>query len=125
MITGFEEETAPLTEYEERELLPVMIDGLSKKIGKENAVTSSTIVRRLKEKGLKIDGARVRKLINHIRRHDLVPLLCGSSKGYWIEHNEEEINKYILSLHERIEAISAVRNAMIRQLDQIQNRKAS
>jgi len=125
MITGFEEETAPLTEYEERELLPVMIDGLSKKIGKENAVTSSTIIRRLKEKGLKIDGARVRKLINHIRRHDLVPLLCGSSKGYWIEHNEKEINKYIRSLHERIEAISAVRNAMVRQLDQIQNRKAS
>jgi hypothetical protein len=34
MIQGFEEETQPLTQYEEEVLLPVILKGLQKKVGK-------------------------------------------------------------------------------------------
>lgn len=116
MITGFEIETAPLTEYEEKELLPVFIEGLSNKKGKYNAVTSSDIIKGLKRRGLKVNGARVRKLINHIRTKDIIPLLCGSSKGYWIEDDQFEVERYIKSLTERIQAISQVKESIERQL---------
>lgn len=42
MIKGFNSETAPLTEYEENVLLPLVLRGLKTKIGKENAVTNRT-----------------------------------------------------------------------------------
>ena len=79
MINGFEEQTEPLTEYEEQQLLPQIIRGLSLKVGKENAVTNSAIVRGMKANlNLKTTEPRVRKIINHIRTNDLVPCLIAT-----------------------------------------------
>mgnify|MGYP001121843145 FL=1 len=44
MIKGFNSETAPLTEYEESVILPIVLCGLRNKVGKANAVTNRTIV---------------------------------------------------------------------------------
>lgn len=35
MLKGFDKETQPLTEYEEKELLPVILAGLKAKTGQE------------------------------------------------------------------------------------------
>ena len=67
MINGFEEQTHELTEYEEKTLLPPIIKGLKTKVGEQNAITSTEIVKRMKELGFKLDPARLRKIINHIR----------------------------------------------------------
>lgn len=64
MIKGFSEETQPLTEYERKVILPIILEGLKTKIGKANAVTNKYIISRLRD-SYKIDAARLRKIINH------------------------------------------------------------
>jgi hypothetical protein len=115
MINGFEEETQPLTDYEKDTLLPIMVKGLSKKVGNELAITNKVMVSVMRTAGYKISEARVRKLINHIRRNDLVPLLIASSKGYYIENDDEKVREYIESLHQRASAIYAVGRSVQRQ----------
>ena len=119
MIKGFENETAPLSEYEERTLLPVMVRSLAVKRGRASAVTSTYICGRLKAKGYDINGARVRKLINHIRVRGLVPRLIATSDGYYIASDNRELSDYIESLKGREAAIRSVREAMERQQNRV------
>lgn len=113
MIKGFDQQTQPLSEYEENVLLPVILQGLKTKQGKKNAVTNRTIVMRLSVAGYKIDEARCRKLINHIRTTDI--LLIATSNGYFLAENEAELLDYEESLLGRENAIKEVRLAIARQ----------
>lgn len=115
MLKGFEIETAPLTEYEEKTLLPIMVRSLSVKHGKGMAVKNGYICDRLREKGYDINESRVRKLINHIRVNGLVPRLIATSAGYYISDDRKELTDYIESLRGRELAIRAVRKAMEEQ----------
>ena len=116
MITGFEEQTEPLTDMEREVFLPPIIKGLRVKVGKDKAVTNRDIVRGLKANlNIKISEARVRKMINHIRNNDIIPCLIATSKGYYIAETPEEVDDYIDSLYGRIEAITADTESMKRQ----------
>lgn len=116
MINGFQEQTEPLTEYEETQLLPQIVRGLSLKVGKNNAVTNTAIVRGMKENlNLRTTEPRVRKIINHIRNNDLVPCLIATSQGYYIAESEQELKDYEDSLLGREEAIHSVRMSIQRQ----------
>lgn len=115
MIKGFNSETAPLTEYEENVLLPLVLRGLKTKIGKENAVTNRTIVQRLNIAGYTVTEPRIRKLINHIRMTDLLPALIATSGGYFLATSEAELLDYEQSLIGREDAIKQVRLAIARQ----------
>jgi hypothetical protein len=121
MIKGFDEQTQPLTEYEEKFLLPVVIAGLKTKRGAESAVTNTYIVSKLKPR-YKVDVPRLRKIINHIRVNDLLPGLIATSNGYYLATSETEINDYVDSLRGREDAIRAVRIAMERQCRQLYRR---
>lgn len=114
MIKGFDNETAPLTEYETGVLLPVLVKGLKTKFGHAGAVTNKQIVGRLKG-SYKISEARVRKIINHIRTNDLIPGLIATSEGYFIAETEEELLEYEQSLKGREDAIREVRQSIARQ----------
>ncbi|MBV5348868.1 hypothetical protein JZU61_04330 [bacterium] len=115
MIKNFEVETAPLTEYEEKTLLPVFVRGLAKKVGKDNAVTNKHIVKTMKAAMYKITDARVRKIINHIRIKGIVLGLIATSDGYYVATSEEELAEYEESLKGREDAIRAVRISISRQ----------
>ena len=115
MIKGFSNETSPLNDYELRVLLPVILAGLKDKQGKRNAVTNGYIIGRLKQQGYRIDAARLRKVINHIRTNDLIPGLIATSEGYFLAEDEQELMDYEDSLRGREEAIKAVRLAIARQ----------
>ena len=115
MIKGFNSETAPLTEYEENVLLPLVLRGLKTKIGKENAVTNRTIVQRLNIAGYTVTEPRIRKLIHHIRMTDLLPGLIATSGGYFLATSEAELLDYEQSLIGREDAIKQVRLAIARQ----------
>lgn len=116
MIQGFTEQTEPLTEYEEATLLPPLIRGLQTKVGKEHSVTNKSIIEGMNRNlGLKMTDARVRKLINHIRVHDLVPCLIATSQGYYIAESEAELREYEESLLGRESAIRQVRLSIQRQ----------
>lgn len=114
MIKGFDQETQPLTEYELGVLLPLLIEGLQTKLGRENAVTNKHIVNALKG-AYKLNEARVRKIINHIRTNDLVPGLIATSEGYFIATTEAELLEYEESLKGREDAIREVRLSIARQ----------
>lgn len=114
MIKGFDRETQPLTEYEIGVLLPLLIEGLQTKLGRENAVTNKHIVNALKG-AYKLNEARVRKIINHIRTNDLVPGLIATSEGYFIATTEAELLEYEESLKGREDAIREVRLSIARQ----------
>ena len=111
MLNGFDEQTKPLDDYERDVLLPIITKGLRTKIGKQRAVTNSYIITSLKEKGFKkLQPARVRKIINHIRVNGILVNLVASSNGYYIEPDREERKKYAQSIRQRAEAILAVLN---------------
>jgi len=117
MITGFEEQTEPLTDQEREVFLPPIIKGLRVKVGKEKAVTNRDIVRGLKANcDIKIGEARVRKMINYIRNNDIIPCLIATSKGYYIAETKDEMLDYIDSLYGRVEAIEADALSMKRQM---------
>ena len=116
MINGFEDQTEPLTEYEESEILPHIVRGLRLKVGKAMSVTNRAIVEGMKRNlGLKITEPHVRKIINHIRVNDLVPCLIATSQGYYIAESEQELKDYEESLLGREEAIRSVRLSIQRQ----------
>lgn len=115
MIRGFDHETQPLTEYEERILLPLFIAGLKLKVGKDSSITNAEIVSALKKQGYKIDSARVRKIINHIRINNLVQGVIATSDGYYIATSEKELAEYEESLKGREDAIRAVRLSIRKQ----------
>lgn len=116
MIKNFTEETEPLTEYEEKQLMPPIVRGLMTKRGKNNAVTNNAIVDGLRRNlNLSITSARVRKIINHIRINDIVPCLIATSNGYYIADTEAELREYEESLLGRESAIRQVRLSIARQ----------
>ena len=115
MIKNFENETAPLSEYEEKTLVPVFIRGLITKVGKDNCITNGQIVKAMKGAGYRISDTRVRKIINHIRINGLVQGLIATSDGYYVATTEQELIEYEESLLGREAAIRAVRIAMSRQ----------
>lgn len=115
MINGFDEQTKPLTP-EEKKLLPMFIGGLMTKLGAENAITADSMAKAIYEaKKIKVGGPRVRKIINHIRMHGLVPRLIATSDGYYIATDNAELRKYIESLKQREGAIRVMREALEKQ----------
>ncbi len=111
MIDNFELETAPLSK-EEKELVQPIVNGLKTKIGESNCITAERMTAGIQNAlQKKVTGARIRKIINYIRRHGLVYNLIASSKGYYIENDPEKIKSYVDGLRKRAEAINAVANS--------------
>lgn len=115
MLKNFENETQPLTEYEEAILLPLFINGLSKRVGRENAISNNQMVDNLKRRNYKISEVRVRKIINHIRINGIIKGLVASSEGYYIATSDKELADFEESLLGRENAIRAVRLSIRKQ----------
>jgi len=117
MITNFEEQTAELTKDElwaANQLRMV----LQKRTGKENAITTSEIISGFDQKlNYKLSDSRVRKIIHFLRVTWSVPMLMGTSQGYYIASTKEEFRTCCTSLKERATAIIVLHNEMIKQLE--------
>lgn len=119
VINGFDKETAPLN-VEEVAICNYVVTRLQYNKGKARSATSVKIIKGVRESlGVKFSGPRLRKIINHIRRNDLLRGLIATSKGYYISTDAEEIKDYIASLRQRADAINAVADAMQRDLNQL------
>lgn len=117
MVTGFENYTAALTPYELEMLIPVLTEGLKKRVGAKRAIRNKDICRILTARGYeKVTEARMRKCINYIRMNGLVPHLIANSNGYYVATSVDEVQQYAESLKERASAIWAMRTALINQL---------
>ena len=115
MIQGFEKQTAPLNDYERDTLLPLIVRGLKTRIGVSRIITGGNIIQVMKYAGHKIDGPRLRKIINHIRMCSLVPCLVSTSNGYYVATSAAEVDECIASIQGRIEAQQAIVEALKNQ----------
>jgi len=121
MITGFEEFTHDLTEYEKNVLLPLLISGTKNHQGKQDPIINKDAVIALKSKGYKITEARFRKLMHVIRVSGMVKGVIATSKGYYVATCRDDYMNYIQSLTERIRHISNLRNAITDQFNEKYN----
>lgn len=110
MITNFEEITYELTE-EEMKYVSGFVSAFNKRVGEENAITSVEITAKFKQLNISMNGARIRKIVNYVRTNKLVKNLIATSKGYYVASSQEQIDKYKLSLQQRINEIQRVLNS--------------
>lgn len=116
MIQGFEKITADLNEHEQNTVVPLIAKGLSLRHGAARAISNKQIVAALRRNcNIKVTEARVRKIINYIRNHDIVKGIIATSRGYYIATTEQELLDYEESLLGRENAIREVRLSMQRQ----------
>lgn len=106
-VTTFEDHTKDLTE-EEISYVPIVVKAL-KTI--EKPMTSENVCNLIQmfyfkenESHLPFTGARLRKFVNHIRSHSLLPVIA-TSQGYSVSYEREVILKQIQSLNERSSSI--------------------
>ena len=117
MIQGFNTETKPLSEYEHDTLCPVIARWISRKVGKDKAITNKQICQSMVKAGYVISDARLRKIINHIRISGMVKCVIATSAGYYIAQTKEEMKTYLDSLIGREQAIAAVRESLEQQME--------
>lgn len=121
MIPGHEKQTHELTEYELTMILPKVVKRMKEKIGKENAVTNSRIVKVFKEYGFKTNEPRMRKIIQHIRINGLINGLVSHGRGYFVARTKEEIRISIERIDKKINAETTTRDALFHQMNQMFN----
>ena len=115
MITNFEEITRDLSP-DEKKLIPIIVKSM-KKYTKQNQVKTKTIIdginaNRAKLKIIKkMNGARLRKLINFIRSNGIQPII-GTSQGYFVSYQQTDINDEIESMFQRSNSILKAANGM-------------
>ena len=105
-----------LNEFE-KTCVPIIINGLRNKIGKEKAVSNPYIISKLDGLGYKgLTQPRIRKIVNHIRNNDLLLLLCANSKGYFLPKNLKELDSYMETMEKRI-------NSQIKTFDKLKTQR--
>lgn len=117
MIRGFEDQTHDLTEKEIKKIVPAVRFYLRYRIGYDNAISGNVLLQRLNLSGYKVRPARIRKIINYLVISDVVIrtgyVLIASNKGYFITRNKLEIQKWVLSMTDRIEAMKKRLEAVV------------
>jgi len=120
MLTGFEIITEDLNQFEEKEVLPLIVAGLRSKIGKSKAITGTEICNRINLSGrlkdYKLTPVKLRKMISRIRVKGIISALCSSSKGYFVADTLEELEACLKSLSERLRQQQMVVDALTVQL---------
>jgi len=115
MITNFEEFTHELTS-EEMEILPILVHGF-RNYKKTNPIKTEFLVHRFNEYLLargyktKMNGPRLRKMVNYIRTNGIIPLIA-TSHGYFTSDCKETIQEQIKSLQERANSITRCANGL-------------
>lgn len=126
MLNGFESHTAPLKDNDIEVLVPLFVKSFKKRIGKDNAASSTEIIKAFREKyNVELTDTKVRQVVNHIRNNALLPGLVASSRGYYVTNSEHEVRRYLQSLDSRINEIIKVRDGMRAYLKSITHRKQS
>lgn len=84
-----------LEKFEIEVLVPMVVETLEHKIGKDNALKGSDICGWLERCGYDVNPGRLRLIINYIRSNDLVIGLVACGKGYYRTDDPVIISKWI------------------------------
>lgn len=122
MVTNFDKQTSPLNELELKAATVISACMRNSHVGKDNVVTSTQIISGLaKNKSIKIDGPRLRKIINYLRTDGDCPFIVSTSNGYYVATTIQEVRDCVRSLRERELAIRNVADSMERNLARVNN----
>lgn len=115
-IQTFKTYTKPLSDYEINTLVPVIIKGLQRHQGKDNSITSRSIVSQMASKGYKITDVKLRRCIKYIQYHNLLSWVIATESGFYSTNDPKEVQMQIESLRGRENAIKDVREALERSI---------
>ena len=104
MINGFEEFTIEITPKQYPKVERV-VNGLKKRVGKNNAITNKRMREFLKKEDMIIGDAEMRKIIQFIRQNNLIPRLCSTGTGYYVASNDSEWIEWLESYKSRTNAM--------------------
>lgn len=107
MLPGFEDITHELTDYEEKELLPLLVAKLCHHKGRANAISNAQLRQYIfdrKEK--KIAEPRIRKITEHIRQSKVLEALVAGRFGYFIAATPEELLEWVNTMKKRRNALN-------------------
>ena len=114
MLRNFEEETCNLSD-DELEIAQAVMKGLKKYVGKKNAMPGSKICLGFTTNTkFKLKGARLRKIINHLRNEG--EPICSNSKGYFYPANNQELLDTVVSIGQRIDSQLQILNQLKKHL---------
>lgn len=125
MLVNFEHITEDLTQYETERVLPLIVVGLSTKLGKASAITGTEICRKVNASGklanYKLTSVKLRKIISCIRISGRIRGLCSTSKGYFRANTKDELESCSESLRQRLRQQSLTLNALESQMAEMFN----
>jgi hypothetical protein len=123
MLKNFENITRELTQVERENLLPLLLTGFRKRVGKRNAITSAEIISKIKAAyGVELSDVVIRKVVNYIRNKELLPGLVASSSGYYVTSDPQEVKRHIESLAGREAEIKRTKESMIKYYKKLTQR---
>lgn len=96
MLKGYENINFELCEDDLKWIGPFS-KALSKRIGKENAVTNKEI-----QDKTGLSSQKVHKIIQHIRTNNIVNGICSNGRGYYVAKDIHELEECLISLKQRI-----------------------
>ena len=117
MVTNFEFHTKDIS-IEDLKNVDPLIDILSKP-NKETKFLTPKLVVLLNvyndDDRPKVNGRKIRKLVNYIRTKGISPIIATSG-GYYISKDPKEIKKQIVSLIERASSINSCADGLLKYL---------
>lgn len=117
MVTNFEQYTAEVID-KEIPVIEYIASRLKLNVGQKNQVTNNQIRSKLKDKSINISDSKLRKFIQYIRQNNLVPMLCATSRGYYVAQTVQEFIEYTQSFEERINGMAYTLKQMKSQINQ-------
>lgn len=110
MIEGFEEETCELSDSEIDLAKQIAKAFIARGEGPDTAISSTQIIRLMAQRGFKITGPRLRKMIQYIRTKQLVKwLVSPTNTGYFISKDPAIIKAYTDSMLKRENSMKSTR----------------
>lgn len=107
-------DTKRMNDYERDVLVPLVCDLLMQAGGLP--LSSMRIAEAIRRTGHVASTRQVRRVINHIRVHGLIPCVASSPKGFFVASNESEISECIGTLESLADAIQEVIEALRAQM---------
>jgi hypothetical protein len=107
MLQSFKEQTREISDHEEAVLVPLIINELKTRTGRSKAIKNAELIALCYNAGNtnKIQPARLRKMIEHIRQNNLLPGVVGHASGYYVAQTPEELKEWIETMIGRRNAI--------------------
>lgn len=115
MVTNFEQYTQPLSEREEKLILPCLLDVIcNRAYDKDHWISSKNLIREVEQEYhkrtngefLSLADSRLRAMVNYAVCKQMLPIGSGTG-GYWVISSEEEFDSNMESLRNRSNALLA------------------